>query len=175
MLAFGQLGEQLVSGSADRTVRVWSWSAVNAHRFATVDVAVLVGHTGAVFALAVRPSVGLLASGSEDGTIRLWESGPPFSCTEVLAAHSGPVRALAVLKDGRLVSGSVDTSVIIWEGVQLSQTFRAHRGAVYALLAVDDFLWSAGGEALLRSGLRKMNKIMSKFGEARSRLYAQLR
>ena len=52
--------------------------------------------------LAVLPD-GTLASGSEDGTIKLWRSG---QCTQTLEGHSGLVNCLAVLPDGTLASGS---------------------------------------------------------------------
>jgi hypothetical protein len=62
---------KLVSGSGDKTVRVWENDTC---------VRVLDGHTSNVMALAAMPD-GKLASGSIDRTVRLWDvaSGACFS------------------------------------------------------------------------------------------------
>jgi tetratricopeptide (TPR) repeat protein len=54
-----------------------------------------------------------LASGSADGTIKLWNAASGARAA-TLEGHSGRFRALAMLADGRLVSGSYDKSVRIW-------------------------------------------------------------
>ena len=70
------------------------------------------GHTERVTALAVLPD-GRALSGSEDGTLRLWDLASGKS--RVLKGHTGKVTALAVLPDGRALSGSEDWSVIVWD------------------------------------------------------------
>ena len=69
----------------------------------------LVGHTGFIRALAVLKN-GLLASSSEDNTIKIWE---PYSATliKTLTGHSSSCEALAVLDNGLLVSGSDDMTI----------------------------------------------------------------
>ncbi len=72
----------------------------------------LVGHTKPVCALAVLPD-GRLASGSRDGTVRIWDVSIP-TCPAVLSGHENWVGALCVLFDGRVASGSWDHSVRLW-------------------------------------------------------------
>jgi WD40 repeat protein len=74
---------------------------------------ILEGHTGGVFALAVL-SEGTLASGSEDCTVRVWdtESG---ACLFTLEGHTSYAKCLAVLSDGTLVSGSFDGTLRVWK------------------------------------------------------------
>jgi transducin (beta)-like 1 len=57
------------------------------------------GHTDEVNAVRWSPSRGLLASASDDGTVRLWSSGgdgaPPAGAAGTLVGHRKPVYALA--------------------------------------------------------------------------------
>ncbi len=63
--------------------------------------------------LAALPR-GLLASGSFDKTVRLWNVAAR-TCVEVLHGHSGYVGALAALPDGRLASGDKHGEIRMWE------------------------------------------------------------
>ena len=73
----------------------------------------LEGHSAAVTALAVLGD-GRLASGSDDNSIRLWDSASGV-CERVFEGHQGWVNALAVLGDGRLTSGSCDNTIRLWD------------------------------------------------------------
>jgi len=67
----------------------------------------LVGHTSRVSALAVGLD-GKVLSGSDDGTIRVW--APTGTHLHTLMKHNDDARvvyALAVMRDGTLVSGGV--------------------------------------------------------------------
>ncbi len=131
----------LASGGADGVIHLWSTEGE--HR------GTLRGHTGWVWAL-VPLEGGLLASGSDDGTVRLWHTA---SLSEASApAHAGaPVRALAALPRGELISGQATGELTRWQltaarALQAHSTHRVHAGAVCTLTALSGERIASGGE-----------------------------
>jgi WD40 repeat protein len=107
-LAYVGDGNRLVSGSWDKTVRVWDAAS-------GMSLKTLTGHTSAVNAVAVSPQGGLIAAGSSDKTIRIWDAAS-YKLLHTLKGHTGAVRKVVFTADGkRLLSGSDDGNVRIWE------------------------------------------------------------
>ncbi|MEG4518497.1 MULTISPECIES: WD40 domain-containing protein [unclassified Microcoleus] len=78
-------------------------------------VKVLRGHTGGIWSVAVCLDNQLLASGSGDRTIRLWnlQTG---SCLNVLHKHTSWVTSVSFSPDGQfLISGSDDRTLKVWD------------------------------------------------------------
>ena len=74
----------------------------------------LKGHTDTVQAIAFAPNEPIVATGSYDTTVKLWDrwSGREL---RTLAGHGGPVVALAFLPDGStLASESEDRTIRLW-------------------------------------------------------------
>jgi WD40 repeat protein len=88
-------------------------------------------HDNSVLTAVWSPEDSRVATGSSDGTARLWDAntGNPLS---VLRGHMGAVRAITWSQRGVLATGGDDRRVRIWDaysGAQLSE-FDVPRGAI---------------------------------------------
>ncbi|KIJ08436.1 hypothetical protein PAXINDRAFT_88850 [Paxillus involutus ATCC 200175] len=78
-----------------------------------VPVRVLEGHEADVNCVCFYPDENKLVSGSDDGTLRIWDR--ETGAVEVLSGHTRAVLDVDVSRDGQMVvSGSADKTVQIW-------------------------------------------------------------
>jgi len=93
--------------------RGWEWHYLK--RLCHSEKLLLKGHTGNVNCVVYSPSGTILASGSSDGTARLWDAktGQPL---HVLKRHLHSVKCVAFSPDNRmLATGSEDATVMLWD------------------------------------------------------------
>lgn len=96
------------------------------------DAGTLAGHTRDVSCVAISANGKLLASGSVDRTIRLWDPASK-QATVSLEGHDGEVHCVAFSPDGKLLaSGEMYKKVKIWDVAAHKelQTFTGIDGAV---------------------------------------------
>src|SRR5258708_7837645 len=101
-------GTHIVSGSTDRTIRIWE------ARTGEEVVEPLKGHTNRVQSVAFSPDGTHIVSGSGDQTIRIWDARTGEEVVEPLKGHTDWVRSVAFSPDGtHIVSGSVYKTISI--------------------------------------------------------------
>ncbi|XP_064477232.1 phospholipase A-2-activating protein-like [Ornithodoros turicata] len=140
-LAAGQFGT-LLSGSWDRTARVW---------FGQKCMLTLEGHQGPVWAVQILPKQGLMLTGSADKTVRLWRAG---KCERVFTGHEDCVRGLAILSNMEFLSCSNDCTIRHWAATgDCLHVYTAHTNFVYSVSvlpdSVDEFV-SCGEDRTVR-------------------------
>jgi WD40 repeat protein/uncharacterized caspase-like protein len=109
------------------------------------ELSVQTGHSAQVLSLAFTSDSKLLASGSVDKTIVLWDPATGNQLRS-LKGHTGTVNSIAFSVDDRqLASGSADNSIKIWDvatGREM-QTMRGHK------LYVSSIAFSPDGKMLV--------------------------
>ena len=76
---------------------------------------ILNGHSYSVFSVCWSPDGKYLASGSNDGTVIIWDANSGQRL-KTLQGHSESVNSVSWSPDGKyLASGSGDKTIIIWE------------------------------------------------------------
>ncbi len=112
----------------------------------------LTGHTGAVHTTAFSPTGPVMASGSSDGTVRLWDISDltrPAPIGPPLLGHTKAVNSVAFSPDGHtLASAGSDGSVRLWKvgdpahPVAIPHNGMDHPGIIYSVA------FSPGGDTL---------------------------
>ena len=112
-------GRQLVSGSHDKTIRVWDLVTGKTVRRIYGEAAP--GQVGMIYAIALSPDGKWLAAGGESviakSTSRIYAStSSPGASSRRYSRAVGYVETLAFSPDGRyLISGSGNSTAIIWD------------------------------------------------------------
>ena len=138
-VAISSNGRYWAAGSKRGGVRVWREAGQTLHL-------VWQAHTDTTASLTFSPDERLLASGSWDGSLKLWDLERGTLLWERLTSN---INCVAFAPDGSLLaSGGDDALIQIWHVTSetLVQTLAGQGGAVHALA------WSPDGKLLASSG-----------------------
>jgi sterol desaturase/sphingolipid hydroxylase (fatty acid hydroxylase superfamily) len=126
-------GQRIVSGSEDRTAKVWDVATGQ-------ELLTLTGHARPVRSVAISRDGQRIATASFDRTVKLWEAATGAEqCT--LTGHSGGVLSVALSPDGRqVVSGGGDFLAKVWNAQTSTEqlTLTGPPGAVLSVAVSSD-------------------------------------
>ncbi|MFN8374414.1 MAG: TIR domain-containing protein [Anaerolineae bacterium] len=141
---FSPDGATLVSGSRDQTLVFWD-TAQHTMQGEPLD------SEDDVWALAYYPGGGLVATGGQDGAIRLWDVNARALIRELPNAHTGRIFDIAFSADGQwMASAGEDGRIQVWDATTWEADGAAligHRGAIFTLaFNPDGTLLASGGD-----------------------------
>jgi WD40 repeat protein len=139
-LAISPDGSQIISASADKSIKIWNLATGRIVR-------TLTGHTSFVNALAISPDGQTLVSGGADRRIIFWNLATGDMLHRI-EGNFGFINALAISPNGQLLaSGGVDGVVRIWDLATARElsALSAHTASINA----NALLFSPDGQTVL--------------------------
>ena len=113
-LDFSLDGRLIVSGSGDKTARIWDMID-GTSKVLTINDGDSLNNDHGVTSVAISPNGQFVAAGSLDTVVRIWDVNTA-QLVERLRGHSDSVYSVAFTPDGKgLVSGSLDKTLKYWD------------------------------------------------------------
>jgi WD40 repeat protein len=136
-------GGLALSGSADRTIKLWEPTEGRCLHTFEADM-------GGVTSVALSADGRLALSGSTDATLKLWDLRAG-ECLRTCREDLDVLTSVALSADGRLAaSASTDGTVHLWDVSvgRLLRVLRGHTGPVHSVALTADGLYALSGSAL---------------------------
>ncbi|MEP0888549.1 WD40 repeat domain-containing protein [Leptolyngbya sp. FACHB-16] len=155
-VAFSPDRQFLVTSGGDRTIKVWDTRNLRNDPGNPARVQNIVVNAGdrEIVSLAFSPDGSLLASGSLNGTVRLW-NWRTGQLVHTLSGHSDIANSLSFTPDGQtLASGSGDNTIRFWDVNTGDQKYLLTTGQ-----AVNKIAFSPDGATLAVTGADRMGSL----------------
>jgi hypothetical protein len=149
-------GQLIVSGSWDKTVKVWSMATGEC-------LWTLEGHHSYVTSVSISGDGKVIVSGSWDKTVKVW-SMATGEYLQTLEGHHSYVTSVSISGDGQvIVSGSRDKTVKVWSMAtgECLQTLEGHQSDVAQQSDVASVLISGDGMCIVSGSYDKTVKVWS--------------
>jgi F-box and WD-40 domain protein 1/11 len=142
--------QKIVTGSRDRIIKVWDSESGDLIHTLGGQPDQKWSHTGSVLCLAVDDNI--MVSGSSDWSCIIWQL-PEFMPVKQIFRHSAGVLDVCV-DENHIISCSKDSTIIVWDRTHpdypIKYQLKGHRGPVNALNIRGDYVFSAGGDGIVK-------------------------
>jgi WD40 repeat protein len=161
-VAFSLDNTLLAVGGEDGTIRLWDVAHGRPRGpplsdpstrvpESTSQVIIVLTHPNSVTSLAFSPDGKILASGSLNGTVRLWDSPSGHPRGVLPQGHTAAVESVAFSPDSALIAtGSADRTIRLWDvavGQPLGGALIGHTGVVRStVFSPDGSVLASGGD-----------------------------
>lgn len=114
-VAFSPCNRQIVSGSRDKTIKVWNTIAEYKGDL-TRDTKDHHADWVSCVRFSPAPTEPVVVSGGHDGKVKVWSLSQPWSLKHTIDAHPGYVTSVCISPDGSLcASGGKDGVASLWD------------------------------------------------------------
>ncbi len=104
--------QKLISAGYDYTMKIWEEGNDGFGNKNTIKIL-----CGAVTCLLQLKDERILSSSASDNNIKVWvdDKKGGYDLRQSLTAHNKPVTSMVLLNDSRILTGSIDFSIIVWK------------------------------------------------------------
>ena len=102
-------------------------------------------HDGSINCMELSDDGSVLATGADDGNIRLWSThSPTVECIGILEGHEDYITCL-IMEDNFILSSSADKTIRKWDmsKCECVLIYTGHESTVNKIISTGDFLFSA--------------------------------
>ena len=146
-LSISPSGEFIASGSGDNILKLWQIEHAQGETAIAevLEIFSITAHTSAIRSVSFSVDGNLLATGSADKNIKIWDLHGKEQ--QIFKGHTDPIRSISFSPDGKtLLSASLDSTVRQWQiGNRTQQTLFGHTAAVRSVTFSPDGLRLASG------------------------------
>ncbi|EFA79504.1 WD40 repeat-containing protein [Heterostelium album PN500] len=172
-IAMSKKSGYIISGSLDRTLKLWKLNGKTKQLEVQTTV---IAHDKDINSIQIAPNDKLVATGSQDTYVKLWNAADLKSAGVIKAHRRGVWSVDFSPVDQCLLSTSADGSIKIWSLADFSclKTFEGHSGSVLraTFISYGMQIVSVGTDSLVKLWTIKTNECVNTFEKHDAKIWA---